>query len=85
MPGNHALLQLLPSMTNRELLDDAQSIDLTSASTVTMQYAGRLEVKMKLSSDFDYQMRVLSKVMKEYVLYPRPGIAKKREEYTPSK
>lgn len=63
-----ALLQLLPSMSNRNLLSDAQSIDLSSASTVTMQYAGRLEVKMKLSSDFDYQMRVLSKVMEEYVL-----------------
>lgn len=63
-----ALLQLLPSMESRGLLGDAQSIDLSSASTVTMQYAGRLEVKMKLSSDFDYQMRVLAKVMEEYVL-----------------
>lgn len=63
-----ALLQLLPSMESRGLLADAQSIDLSSASIVTMQYAGRLEVRMKLSSDFDYQMRVLAKVMEEYVL-----------------
>ena len=63
-----ALLQLLPSMEARGLLADTQSIDLSSASTVTMQYAGRLTVKMKLSSDFDYQMRVLSTVMEEYVL-----------------
>lgn len=63
-----ALLQLLPSMEARGLLADTQSIDLSSASTVTLQYAGRLTVKMKLSSDFDYQMRVLSTVMEEYVL-----------------
>lgn len=62
-----ALLQILPSMENRGLIADCQSIDLSSASVVTMQYAGRLEVKMKLSSDFDYQMRVLSTVMEEYV------------------
>lgn len=62
-----ALLQLLPSMEQRELLADGQSIDLSSASIVTMEYGGRLTVKLKLSSDFDYEMRVLATVMEEYV------------------
>ena len=63
-----ALTQILPSMQARELLSQARTMDLTSASTVHLYYADRLEVKMKLSSDFDYQMRVLAKVMEEYVL-----------------
>jgi len=62
-----ALLAILPSMEQRGLLENGQSIDLSSASVVTMAYAGRLTVRLKLSSDFDYEMRVLSTVMEEYV------------------
>lgn len=63
-----ALKQLLTSMEQRGLIADARLIDLTAAGTVKLHYADRLEVKMNLSSDFDYQMRALDKVMKEYVL-----------------
>ena len=63
-----ALKQLLTALESREMLAQAEKIDLTLSGTVTMEYAGRLEVKMKLSSDFDYQVRVLEKVMEEYVL-----------------
>lgn len=63
-----ALTQLLTALESRGMLELAEEIDLTLAGTVTMTYAGRLEVKMKLSSDFDYQVRVLEKVMEEYVL-----------------
>lgn len=62
-----ALLKLLPAMEERELLADTQSIDLSSASEVTMLYDSRLTVKMSLSADFSYEMQVLSTVMEEYV------------------
>ena len=62
-----ALLQLLPSLQDRELIDYAQYIDLSSASVVVMKYAERLTVRMNLSTDFDYNMRVLATVMEEYV------------------
>lgn len=64
---SQALLELLKSLDSRGMLENVQSIDLSTASTVTMAYAGRLTVKMKLSADFDYDMRVLSTVMEEYV------------------
>lgn len=62
-----ALLKLLPAMEERELLADTQTIDLSSASEVTMLYENRLTVKMSLAADFDYDMRVLATVMEEYV------------------
>ncbi len=61
-----ALLELLASMESREMLEHAQTIEL-GASSVTMLYDGRLTVKMKLSADFDYEMRVLNTVMEDYV------------------
>ena len=64
---SQALLELLKSLDSRGMLENVQSIDLSTASTVTMEYAGRLTVKMKMSADFDYDMRVLSTVMEEYV------------------
>ena len=63
-----ALTEILTALEQRNMLSQAQSIDLTLSGTVTLHYADRLEVKMKLSSDFDYQVRVLEKVMEEYVL-----------------
>lgn len=62
-----ALVDLLGALEGREMLANVQSIDLSSASTVTMEYAGRLTVKMKLSADFDYDVRVLATVMADYV------------------
>lgn len=62
-----ALLRLLPAMEERELLADTQTIDLSSASEVTMLYENRLTVKMSLAADFDYDMRVLATVLEEYV------------------
>ena len=62
-----ALVDLLSALEEREMLSQTQAIDLTSSSTVTMQYAGRLTVRMKLSADFDYDVRVLATVMAEYV------------------
>lgn len=63
-----ALTELLSALEAREMLSEADSIDLTLSGTVTLHYADRLVVKMKVASDFDYQVRVLEKVMEEYVL-----------------
>lgn len=63
-----ALLAILPSLETRGMLDEAQSIDLSAGGQVSMGYANRLTVRMNLSSDFDYQMRVLATVMEDYVL-----------------
>ena len=52
---------------DRDLLANAQSIDLTGGSMAVMQYDNRLTVKMNLSSDFDYNVRALSTVMEDYV------------------
>lgn len=60
--------ELLTAMNQRGLLEQGQRIDLSSASVLKMWYADRLEVRLKLASDFDYQMRVLSTVMEDYVL-----------------
>lgn len=62
-----AMTELLTSMQKRELLGGANSLDLSSSSVALLQYDGRIEVRLKLSSDFDYEMRVLGEVMKSYV------------------
>lgn len=64
---SQALLELLAALDSRGLLPYVESIDVGSASTVTMEYAGRLTVKMKVAADFDYDVRVLATVMEEYV------------------
>ena len=62
-----ALVALLGALEKREMLGDAQSLDLSGGSVAIMMYDQRLTVKMNLSSDFDYNVRALSKVMDEYV------------------
>lgn len=62
-----ALIELLTALEKRDLLANAQSIDLTGGSMAVMQYDNRLTVKMNLSSDFDYNVRALSTVMEDYV------------------
>lgn len=63
-----AVEELLSVMRERGLLEQGRKIDLSSGSVLKMWYADRLEVRMKLASDFDYQMRVLDTVMQDYVL-----------------
>lgn len=59
---------LLMAMNERGLLEQGRKIDLSSGSVLKLWYADRLEVRLKLASDFDYQMRVLDTVMQDYVL-----------------
>ncbi len=62
-----ALLGVLSAMETQGLLEQLQSIDLSSASMLVMEYAGRLTVKLNLNADYDYEIRVLATVMEEYV------------------
>ncbi len=61
------LLELLAALESRGLLEKITSIDLSSASTVTMIYNGQLEVLMNLADDFDYDVKVLLKVEEKYI------------------
>ena len=62
-----AMTGLLSSLENRELLSNVNSFDLSSTSVALMQYDGRIEVRFKLSSDYDYEVRILGEVMTDYV------------------
>ena len=62
-----AMVALLSALEKREMLGDAQSLDLSGGSVAIMMYDNRLTVKMNLSSDFDYNVRALATVMDEYV------------------
>lgn len=62
-----AMEELLMAMSRREMLEQGRKIDLSSASMIKLWYADRLEVRLKLTADFDYQMRMLSTVMEDYV------------------
>lgn len=62
-----ALLALLTALEEREMISNAQSVDLTSSSTVVMRYDGRLTVRMGLGDDFDYDVKMLQSVLTEYI------------------
>lgn len=58
---------LLTALEKRELLSQVQSIDLTSASSVSMVYENRLTVKMGLNDDFDYDLKMLAAAEEKYI------------------
>lgn len=61
------LLGLLAALEDRELLDNVQSFDVTSSSSISMLYLDRLTVKMGLNDDFDYDMKMLLAVVEDYI------------------
>lgn len=58
---------LLAALEERDLLDQVQSIDLTSGSSVSMGYDNRLTVKMGLNDDFDYDLKMLQAAEEQYI------------------
>jgi cell division protein FtsQ len=62
-----SLLRLLSPLVDYDLIKDVKSIDLSSESELVMDYNGRIQVKMLLESDFDYQVKLLSKILTDYV------------------
>lgn len=62
-----ALIRLLPALDGRELLGDITEIDLSSDSEITLRYQDRLTVLMLLDGDFDYEAKLLSSVLEDYI------------------
>lgn len=58
-----SLLELLSALLARDMLAAAQSIDLSDASCLVMEYDRRLEVRIALADDFDYKVRQLEGVL----------------------
>jgi len=54
-----SLLDLLQALESRELLEQAQSIDLTRDAWIEMSYAQRFLVKLPYNADYDHKLRAL--------------------------
>lgn len=61
------LRNLLTALEERQLIDQVQSIDLTSGSTISMGYKNRLTVKMGLTDDFSYDLKMLQAAEEDYI------------------
>ena len=57
-----ALITLLQELENLSLLDQVSSIDLASTHMM-VRYAGRFDVKLPLTGDLNYKLRVLMAVV----------------------
>ncbi len=65
--ARRALLGLLQALEAHGLTGSVQSIDLSGASAVSMRYEGRLTVRMGLTDDFDYDMKMLQSIWTDYI------------------
>ncbi|MEG2097337.1 MAG: FtsQ-type POTRA domain-containing protein [Pseudoflavonifractor sp.] len=59
-----SLLQLFAALKARDMAANAGGFDLTAENVILMQYAGRFTVKLPMSTDFNYQMKVVSSAVK---------------------
>ena len=62
-----SLIELLTAMQGRELLEKVRSIKCSDEAQLVMDYNGQLKVKMRTDADYDYQVKMLEAVLKEYV------------------
>ncbi len=62
-----SLLELLTPLQDYGLLDDVVSIDLSSESTVTLDYDGRLQVKLPLEADYNEKIKYFAEILTDYV------------------
>lgn len=62
-----SLLQLLTPLQDYALLEDVVSIDLSSDSTILLNYDGRLQVKLPIESDYNDKIRYFAQILSEYV------------------
>ncbi len=54
-----SLVGLLTALEGRQLLEHIDSIDLSSDTRMTMEYDGRLTVRVPLKADFEYKAKAL--------------------------
>lgn len=62
-----SLLGLLPALQNHGLLKDVTTIDLSGDSELLVLYQNRLTIKLLQEMDYDYQARLIQKVLDDYV------------------
>ncbi len=62
-----SLLQLLTPLQDYALLEDVVSIDLSSESTVVLDYDGRIQVKLPIEADYSEKIRSFAQILTEYV------------------
>lgn len=77
-----SLLELLGALEERDMLENAQSVDLTGSSVLVMTYDNRLEVQIPYSSDFAYKVKVLEGVMGKLEEYETGILDMTQEEST---
>ncbi len=62
-----SLLELLTPLRDYALLEDVVSIDLSSESTVLLDYDGRIQVKLPIEADYNEKIRYFAQILTEYV------------------
>ncbi|MCD7820701.1 MAG: FtsQ-type POTRA domain-containing protein [Clostridiales bacterium] len=62
-----SLLQLLTPLQDYALLEDVVSIDLSSDSTVLLDYDGRIQVKLPIEADYGEKIKYFSEILTDYV------------------
>ncbi|MCD8190443.1 MAG: FtsQ-type POTRA domain-containing protein [Clostridiales bacterium] len=62
-----SLLQLLTPLQDYALLEDVVSIDLSSESTVVLDYDGRIQVKLPIEADYSEKIKYFAQILTEYV------------------
>ncbi|MCD8147372.1 MAG: FtsQ-type POTRA domain-containing protein [Clostridiales bacterium] len=62
-----SLLELLTPLQDYALLEDVVSIDLSSDSTVVLDYDGRIQVKLPLEADYNEKIKYFAQILTDYV------------------
>lgn len=58
-----ALIHLLTTLENHEMLQNLRPLDLSSSNQITFGYTDRFTVKIPINCDFDYKIRALEYVV----------------------
>ncbi len=62
-----SLLELLTPLQDYGLLEDVVSIDLSSGSTVVLDYDGRIQVKLPIEADYSEKIKYFAQILTDYV------------------
>ncbi len=62
-----SLIHLLKPLQSYGLADEVKTINLSSDSELTLNYAGRIKVKIPLEADFEYKVKYFSEILTEYI------------------
>lgn len=62
-----SLIAVLPPLSDYNVIHDIRSMNLSSDSELTLDYQGRIKVKIALDADFDYQIKYFAKILSDYL------------------